>query len=129
VDLIKDADVLHAAYNDARGVTADFNLNLLRRINRELDGAFDLDAFRHQAHYNRELNRIEMHLVSRREQRVSVAGETFDFRQDESIHTENSYKYGLDGFRNLAGSAGFVSERVWTDPEGLFSVHCLRFEG
>jgi dimethylhistidine N-methyltransferase len=129
VDLIKDPRILHAAYNDALGVTADFNLNLLRRINRELAGTFDLHSFRHQAHFNAHLKRVEMHLISRSEQSVSVAGEDFEFRAGESIHTENSYKYSIDGFQALARSAGFAAETVWTDPECLFSVHCLRFAG
>lgn len=129
VDLIKAPAILNAAYNDAQGVTADFNINLLKRINRELDANFDLDAFSHHAFYNREETRVEMHLVSHGEQRVSVAGEGFYFREDESIHTENSYKYSVEGFHALAGDAGFEAERVWTDPQRLFSVHCLRFEG
>jgi dimethylhistidine N-methyltransferase len=129
VDLIKEPALLNAAYNDAQGVTADFNLNLLRRINRELAGNFDLGAFRHRAFFNQEMSRVEMHLVSLEDQRVSVAGRVFSFRRDESIHTESSYKYSVDGFRGLARDAGFESERVWTDPARLFSVHCLRFEG
>ncbi|MEA3274992.1 MAG: L-histidine N(alpha)-methyltransferase [Pseudomonadota bacterium] len=129
VDLIKDAALLNAAYNDAQGVTADFNLNLLKRINRELGADFDLDAFRHWAYYNDTESRVEMHLVSRGEQRVQVAGEGFQFGEGESIHTENSYKYSVDGFHALAGDAGFEPERLWTDEDGLFSVHCLRFRG
>ncbi len=125
VDLRKDVAVLERAYNDADGVTAAFNLNLLARINHELDGDFDLDAFRHQAFFNQAPSRIEMHLVSTRVQRVSVAGQTFDFAEGESIHTECSYKYSVEGFRALAAQAGFAPERVWTDPDELFSVHCL----
>jgi dimethylhistidine N-methyltransferase len=126
VDLPKDPAILNAAYDDAQGITAAFNLNLLTRINRELDGHFDPDAFYHRAFFETELSRVEMHLVSRVEQQVEVAGERFDFRAGETIHTENSYKYGIDAFRRLAGDAGFVAERVWTDEQGLFSVHCLR---
>ena len=129
VDLVKDALVLSAAYNDAQGITADFNTNLLRRINRELDADFNLESFRHEAYYNRIESRIEMHLVSVADQQVSLAGERFFFRQGESIHTESSYKYSVDGFHALAGTAGFEAERVWTDADDLFSVHCLRFAG
>lgn len=124
----KDPAILNAAYDDAQGVTAAFNLNLLSRINRELDGNFDLDAFTHRAFFDTDLSRVEMHLVSRVEQRVEVAGSTFDFRAGETIHTENSYKYGIDSFHRLAGDAGFVAEQVWTDQQGLFSVHCLRVD-
>jgi dimethylhistidine N-methyltransferase len=126
VDLPKDPAILNAAYDDAQGVTAAFNLNLLSRINRELDADFDPDAFRHRAFFNTELSRVEMHLVSLVEQRVEVAGEIFGFRAGETIHTENSYKYGIDTFHQLAGDAGFVAEKVWTDARGLFSVQCLR---
>jgi len=129
VDLLKDRRVLEAAYNDADGVTAEFNLNLLRRINRELDGDFDLGAFRHDAFFDAAEGRIEMHLISTRAQQVRVAGETFGFRDGESIHTECSYKYSIDGFQALARRAGFDPERVWTDPASLFSVHCLAYRG
>jgi dimethylhistidine N-methyltransferase len=129
VDLIKDRAVLDAAYNDARGVTAEFNLNLLRRINRELNADFDLDTFRHHAFFNEVESRVEMHLVSTRTQRVSMDGGRFGFDEEESIHTENSYKYSVPGFHALVGDAGFVAERVWTDPQRMFSVHGLRFEG
>jgi dimethylhistidine N-methyltransferase len=118
VDLVKDHRVLEAAYNDADGVTADFNLNLLTRINRELDADFDLTGFRHSAWFNPELSRIEMHLVSTREQQVSVAGRSFAFREGESIHTECSYKYSIEGFHHLARRAGFEPEQVWTDADG-----------
>jgi dimethylhistidine N-methyltransferase len=127
VDLIKDTRILNAAYNDAQGITADFNLNLLRRINRELGGDFRPETFRHRASYVTAESRIEMHLVSRAEQRVRVAGEDFSFREGESIHTENSYKYSVERFHALARRAGFAPERVWTDDGNLFSVHCLRF--
>jgi dimethylhistidine N-methyltransferase len=126
VDLPKDPAILNAAYDDAQGVTAAFNLNLLTRINRELEGEFDLGAFAHRAFFNLAESRVEMHLVSRVEQRVRVAGEVFAFRVGETIHTENSYKYGIDAFHRLAEHAGFVAEQVWTDPDALFSVHCLR---
>lgn len=125
-DLRKDPGLLHAAYNDAAGVTAAFNLNLLTRINRELDGTFDVDAFDHYAFYNPLAGRIEMHLMSRRPQRVTVAGRGFVFATGESIHTENSYKFDLDGFRDMARRAGFVPEAVWLDDQRWFSVHLLR---
>jgi dimethylhistidine N-methyltransferase len=125
VDLKKDEAVLHAAYNDARGVTAAFNLNLLRRINRELNADFDLAAFRHLAFYDWRLGRIEMHLVSLAEQSVTLAGRSFRFRRDETIHTENSYKYSVEEFQALAGEAGFEAARHWLDPARLFAVHYL----
>jgi dimethylhistidine N-methyltransferase len=129
VDLVKDAGRLEAVYDDSDGVTAAFNLNLLTRINRELGADFDLDAFRHRAFFNAELSRIEMHLLSTRTQQVAVAGQLFDFAEGESIHTECSYKYRTDGFHALAAEAGFSAEEVWTDPDGLFSVHCLIVAG
>ncbi|MDA8363722.1 MAG: L-histidine N(alpha)-methyltransferase [Gammaproteobacteria bacterium] len=125
VDLKKEARVLNAAYNDARGITAQFNLNLLARINRELDGGFILDRFEHRAFYNEAEGRIEMHLASRRRQAVPVGGQQILFAQGETIHTENSYKYGLDEFRNLASQAGFRPLHAWSDRRGLFSVHYL----
>lgn len=125
-DLRKEPRLLHAAYNDSAGVTAAFNLNLLTRINRELDGTFDVSAFDHYAFYNPVENRIEMHLVSRRPQRVTISGRSFYFATGESIHTENSYKFDVDGFRDMARRAGFVPEAVWLDEERWFSVHLLR---
>ena len=126
VDLRKDTDRLVAAYDDAQGVTADFNLNLLRRINRELEGTFDLQHFRHEARYDEERGRIEMHLVSCRNQTVTVAGQEFAFQDEESIHTENSYKYSIEGFQELAGKAGWHAKDVWTDQDRLFSIHLLQ---
>ncbi|TXN67953.1 L-histidine N(alpha)-methyltransferase [Methylobacterium sp. WL6] len=126
VDLVKDAAVLEAAYDDAAGVTAAFNLNLLTRIDRDLSGTFAAAAFAHRAVFNRAASRIEMHLVSRADQTVTVAGHAFAFAEGETIHTENSYKYTLDGFRALAAEAGWSPVTVWTDPERLFSVHALR---
>ncbi|MCG6940376.1 MAG: L-histidine N(alpha)-methyltransferase [Thiohalocapsa sp.] len=125
VDLVKDIRRLDAAYNDADGVTAAFNLNLLTRINRELGADFDCGAFRHDAFFDVGQSRIEMHLVSTRPQRVQVAGQAFDFAEGETIHTECSYKYRVDGFHALAAEAGFIAEQVWTDADALFSVHCL----
>jgi dimethylhistidine N-methyltransferase len=126
VDLRKDEDILRAAYNDAAGVTAAFNLNLLTRINRELDGHFDLDSFTHDACWVADKGRIEMHLVSTRDQDVTVDGEVFHFAAGESIHTEDSHKYDIEGFRALAGEAGWNAVESWTDPDELFSIHLLR---
>jgi dimethylhistidine N-methyltransferase len=126
VDLVKDTRILQKAYNDAAGITARFNLNLLARINRELGGNFDLASFEHHAFFNRERSRIEMHLASLKRQRVRVLGECIDFRAGETIHTENSYKYSVDSFRALARGAGWTPTAVWTDPKEYFSVHVLR---
>ena len=125
IDLKKDARRLVLAYNDAAGVTAAFNLNLLARINREVEHAFDLPAFRHEAIYDPREGRIEMHLVSRADQSVTICGRRFRFSAGETIHTENSYKYTVDEFQDLARSAGWTPSRVWTDTERLFSVHEL----
>jgi dimethylhistidine N-methyltransferase len=125
VDLVKDATILNAAYNDAAGVTAAFNLNLLRRINDELGADFDLDAFEHCAFYNGPAHRIEMHLVARSPQRVGIADRVFDFRRGETIHTENSYKYTPGSFAALAAGNGWTPAALWTDAEGYFSVHML----
>ena len=125
VDLKKDANVLHAAYNDARGVTAAFNLNLLARINRELGGDFDLRGFSHYAFYNAPQGRIEMHLVSLADQAARVAGHRFRFQRGESIHTENSYKYSVAEFRALAAQAGYAGKRLWLDRQVLFALHGL----
>jgi dimethylhistidine N-methyltransferase len=125
VDLKKDAVLLHAAYNDAAGVTAAFNLNVLARINRELGADFDLRRWRHYAFYNPAAGRIEMHLVALEAQEVALGEHRFRFAAGETIHTENSYKYSLDEFRNLAAKAGFSSARVWTDRRGLFALHGL----
>ena len=122
LDLRKDPAVLEPAYNDTRGVTAAFNRNLLVRINRELGADFDPTAFRHRAFYNRERDRIEMHLVSAAEQRVQVSGRTFVFRAGESIHTENSYKYDLDEFARRAAECGWHTETSWTDEKRYFAV-------
>jgi len=125
VDIKKDPARLHAAYNDAQGVTAEFNLNVLRRINEELGGDFDLRSFEHRAFYNAPESRIEMHLVSTRRQTVAVDGRRFAFEAGESIHTENSYKYSVEEFQTLAMKAGFHPQHCWVDPERLFSVHYL----
>src|SRR6201997_663983 len=115
VDLEKDERVLYDAYNDAAGVTARFNLNVLVRINRELGGNFDLSGFTHRSIYNRDRHRIEMHLITRKAQSVRVLGRNFSFRAGESIHTENSYKYSLDRFTALARGSGWTPRQSWTD--------------
>ncbi len=125
-DLRKDPAVLEAAYNDAQGVTAAFNKNLLRRINRELGADFDLQAFEHRAIYDQALGRIEMLLISREVQEVRVAGRRFTFATGEAIRTELSHKYTIEGFHELAAAAGWRAEQVWTDPASLFAVHLLR---
>ncbi len=129
VDLRKDLDVLRAAYDDAAGVTAAFNLNLLHRLNREAAADFDVAAFRHQAIWNEAESRIEMHLQSLRAQRVQVAGVQIAFAEGETIHTENSTKHSIEGFGALAASAGWQSRQVWTDPARLFSIHALQHSG
>ena len=126
VDLKKSRRVLEPAYDDALGVTAEFNLNLLRRLNRELGANFALDQFAHRALWNEAEGRVEMHLVSRRRQEVTLGGHRIRFEAGETIHTENSYKYDLPGFGALARSAGFEVERVWIDGAALFSVQALR---
>ncbi len=123
VDLQKDSDVLERAYNDSQGVTAQFNLNLLRRANRELDADFDLERWRHRAIYNSRVGRIEMHLISEIDQTVHVADREFHFeRCGERIITEFSYKYTPEGFTALADGAGFDFARMWTDDARLFGV-------
>jgi len=124
-DLEKDERLLRDAYNDASGVTARFNLNVLVRINRELGGNFDLSAFTHRAIYNRERHRIEMHLISKKTQTVRMLGTSFSFRPGESIHTENSYKYSIERFTALARGSGWTVRESWTDPSRMFSVHAL----
>ena len=126
VDLVKDQRVLQKAYNDKQGVTANFNLNLLTRINRELGGNFNVAAFEHHAFYNREKSRIEMHLASMKRQKARLCGETIDFRAGETIHTENSYKYSVESFGAMARGSGWTTVKVWTDRDKCFSVHALR---
>lgn len=125
VDLKKAPAILDAAYNDSRGITAEFNQNLLHRINRELAGDFNVDAFAHHAFYNAALGRVEMHLISECRQSVRIDAHTFEFNAGDSIHTENSYKYTVEEFQALARSAGFTPRRVWTDAASLFSLHFL----
>jgi uncharacterized SAM-dependent methyltransferase len=128
VDLDKDPDVLHAAYNDRKGVTAAFNLNLLVRLNREAGADFNLSCFTHRAAYNPESSRIEMRLYSDRRQTAQIAGHRFDFDMGESILTEYSHKYTIESFGRIAAEAGFQTRQVWTDADGLFSVQYLELD-
>jgi dimethylhistidine N-methyltransferase len=125
VDLVKDPARLHAAYNDAAGVTAAFNRNLLVRANRELGADFDPGAFAHYAPYNPAARRVEMYLVSQTRQSVTVRGRRFDFAAGEAVHTEDSHKYTSDGFAELAAQAGWRVAREWRDPDGLFMLAWL----
>ena len=126
IDLKKSPDILIPAYDDAEGVTASFSLNLLTRINRELDGNFDISRFVHQAIYNEREGRIEIYLESLTDQDVCVLGRYFAFAEGERIHTEFSHKYSIDEFQALAATAGWHGVKAWTDDEGLFSLHLLR---
>lgn len=125
-DRIKSEATLVRAYDDKNGVTAAFNLNLLTRINRELGADFDLEAFRHEARWNKVLGRIEMHLVSKRHQSVHLLGERISFENGETIHTENSHKYTPDGFKKLNANAGWKTQKIWSDDQAQFSVAVLR---
>ena len=122
VDLKKDKTILHRAYNDSAGVTAAFNSNILARLNCEFGANFELDKFKHHAFYNEQAGRIEMHLVSLRDQTVRVNGRVISFRAGERIWTESSYKYTVTEFANLAAQAGFKLKKVWTDSRHWFSV-------
>lgn len=126
VDLKKNAALLHAAYNDAQGVTAQFNLNLLTRMQRELGAELDRAGFAHEAAYDEQEGRIDMYIVSLRDQAIRLEGERFDLMAGERLHTESSYKYTIEEFQALATRAGYDAEAVWTDPKRLFSVHFLR---
>ena len=126
IDLVKDVATLETAYNDREGVTADFNLNLLERINRDLDADFDTSNFRHQAIFNPEKNRIEMYLISKCEQWVSIGASSCRIAKDEAICTEYSHKYSVEGFTSLAAGAGFTLDAYWTDEQKLFAVLLLR---
>jgi dimethylhistidine N-methyltransferase len=125
VDLKKEEEILEAAYNDSRGITAAFNLNVLQRLNNELNADFDISKFRHKAFYNEDKGRIEMHLVSTAKQVVSIGNTSFYFQKNETIHTENSYKYSLDEFKDLAADY-FEVKNIWTDDRQLFSVQYLQ---
>jgi dimethylhistidine N-methyltransferase len=122
VDLVKPPVILHAAYNDAQGVTAEFNLNLLVRANRELGCDFDLSQFAHSAFYNAPLQRIEMHLLSLRSQTVHLNGVAYEFQQGETLHTEYSHKFTIAGLQQAAQWAGLQSGPVWTDPQNYFGL-------
>ena len=125
VDLQKDASVLERAYDDPAGVTAEFNLNMLRHINQAFDADFDIERFEHVSLYNEDVGRIEMYLESVGDQVVNVSGRSFSFADGERILTEHSYKYTVDGFTALAAKAGFSVERVWTDERQYFAVMYL----
>ncbi|MEK4648078.1 L-histidine N(alpha)-methyltransferase [Exiguobacterium sp. FSL W8-0210] len=125
VDLKKSVDVLERAYNDAAGVTEAFNLNMLTHLNQMLEGTFDVTRFEHHAFYNEEKGRIEMHLRSQLDQLVQVGDVTVPFKQGETIHTENSYKYSKEEFETLARQSGFHSVNCWIDDDERFSVHYL----
>jgi L-histidine N-alpha-methyltransferase len=124
-DLVKDPAVLERAYDDAAGVTAEFNLNVLRRLNRDVGANFDLSAFRHQAIWVPEASRIEMRLISTQAQAVSIAGERISFAADEPIVTEHCHKYSPDSFAALAGAAGWIGRQIWTDARDYFHVQYL----
>ena len=126
VDTKKNETLLNSAYNDAAGMTAEFNLNLLHRMRRELDVDCNLDSFEHQAFYNSDAGRIEMHLVSNRRQELRVNGHRFNLEAGESLHTENSYKYLPEEFISLASSSGFQEIKFWLDGDGLFAIYLLR---
>ena len=125
IDLKKDVKILEAAYDDSKGVTAKFNLNILERANKEIGANFDLSKFVHRAVYNRKMGRVEMHLVSLANQVVSIGHHCYEFMADEYIHTENSYKYTLDQFEIMWREAGFLSSKIWCDDNDYFSVHYL----
>jgi dimethylhistidine N-methyltransferase len=122
VDLVKDPALLHAAYNDAQGITAEFNRNVLHRANRELGTGFDTTQFTHSAFYNAPYQRIEMHLMSTCEQRINIDGTHYRFEEGETLHTENSYKFTAHSLRQLAVGAGFTPRHSWTDPNHLFCL-------
>jgi len=128
IDLKKARHILHKAYNDDQGYTAAFNLNLLKRINRELDADFCVENFLHQAFYNEEVGCVEMHLVSVCEQTVTVGEQDFRFNEGESIHTESSHKYDLEDLEGLVQLSGFSTKRIWTDPKQFFGVVLLEAE-
>ncbi len=126
VDLQKDTSILNAAYNDKKGYTAEFNKNLLVRINRELGADFNVDLFQHHAFFNEEEHRIEMHLVCMQDQQVTIGDQSFLFKKDQSILTEYSHKYSVESFQKLAELASFKSVKTWVDDDRLFSVHYLQ---
>jgi len=125
VDLKKDIQILNRAYNDEQGYTAAFNLNLLHRMRSELNATVDVASFHHLAYFNEKLGRIEMHLISEKPQIITLDGLSFEIRKEETIHTENSYKYSLEEFSNLASDNGFSVLKVWRDKHNLFSIQYL----
>lgn len=125
VDLKKDPNILHSAYNDQEGITADFNLHVLENINQELNANFNINNFSHYAFYNPYYGRIEMHLISKISQDIKVADQVFHFKAGESIHTENSYKYSQEDFEFLAKEGGFNIEKKWSDPQEFFALYYL----
>jgi len=127
VDLQKDTAIIERAYNDAAGVTAEFNLNMLSRINQEFGADFNLNRFQHSAIYNEEYGRVELNLISQCDQDVRIGGQSIHFDKGEALLTEHSHKYTLEQFCNMADRAGFAVHTVWTDSEQLFSIqYCLR---
>lgn len=125
-DLKKEPSILIDAYDDATGVTADFNMNVLVRINRELEADFNLENFRHEARWNETASQIEMHLVSLCAQTVTVEDQRFTFEKDETIHTENSRKFSVDALTDLSAPAGWILEELWTDPNQLYGMLLLK---
>ena len=121
-DLKKDANILIPAYDDSAGITSEFNLNLLRRINGELEANFDVSSFNHEARWNDDASRVEMHLVSERDQSVEVSGQTFNFKHGETVHTENSRKFEIDVLQKLIAKCGWEMADNWLDKDCLFSV-------
>ncbi len=126
VDLKKEVYILEDAYNDIEGVTAQFNLNLLNHINQQTGTNFNLDNFSHKAIYNAQEGRIEMHLISKQDHEVTLDEQNYLFKEGETIHTENSYKYSIEEFHQLCEKAGFQAKKVWTDDNNLFSIHYLQ---
>ena len=126
VDTKKDVELLNAAYNDAAGVTAEFNRNLIHRMRRELDLQIDPEAFEHRAFYNEDAGRVEMHLVSRMPQQLCLDGHCFHLAEGESLHTENSYKYAPQEFLELSGDNGLEPVSYWTDDEDMFGIYLLQ---
>ena len=125
VDLVKNIPTLISAYDDKKGVTKKFNKNILKRINSELGGNIDLNSYKHLAIYNKSKNRIEMKLKAIKKNNISINGSNYSIKKDEEIHTENSHKYTIQSFKNLANEAGWKIKKTWVDDKKLFSVHCL----
>ncbi|MFG6496448.1 L-histidine N(alpha)-methyltransferase [Fictibacillus sp. UD] len=128
VDMKKDHAVLNAAYNDSKGITSQFNTNLLNRLNRELLADFNLENFHHHAFYHAEKGRVEMHLVSLKNQTITIGSEQVTFAEGETIHTENSYKFTIEEFQDIAAGCGFTPKKVWVDEKNWFSMHYLMVE-